>query len=128
MSLLSWLGQQIFSWLPADRLEQVSPLWMLGRMPAREIKYGGDLGELFLPGQKAKLLLVDHTVGCRMESTFLSSPVRNTLGFLSVLLPDSGAGWAQVLTGESCSTSAGSGGLVTHRQREQLGVIFVILL
>lgn len=58
------------------------------------------MGELFLPGQKAKELLVDHTVGCSMESAFFSSPVRNTLGLLSVLLPDSDAGWAHILTGE----------------------------
>lgn len=82
--------------MSADRLEQVSFL----QIPAQEIKYGGGLEELFLPGQKAKLLLGHHSVGCRMENAFFPSPVRNTLGSLSVLLPSSDAGWVHVPTEE----------------------------
>jgi len=70
---------------------------MLGRTPSQEIIYGECLGEMFLPGQKAKLLLVHCTVGCGIKSTFLTSPVRNTLGSIlgkpkSLLLAGSPSG------------------------------------
>lgn len=39
---------------------------------------------MLLPGQKAKLLLVHHTVSCRVESAFLAYPVRNTVGSISL--------------------------------------------
>lgn len=112
------------------------PSQMLGRTPSQEITYGGCLGETFLPGQKAKLLLVHHTVGCRMESAVLAFPVRNTLGSIlgkpkSVLLSGSPAGWAHILTGRLRGHAALQlvlGAWCLYRQREQLRVIFIIII
>lgn len=94
----------MFPGFPLEDLNRHVPSQLLGRTPFQEITYGACLGKMFLPGQNAKLLLVHHTVGCRMESAFLASPVRNAWGSIlgkpkSVFLVGSPAGWAHALTG-----------------------------
>lgn len=95
------------------------------------------MGEtMFLLGQKVKLLLVHHVLGCRMESAFLASPVRNTLGSVpgkpkSVLRLGSPAGWAHALSGRPrghATLQLVLAACCLHRQREQVRVIVVIII